>query len=73
MFADQITDTLQIQQALDDLSEQAKEHYKVITQTFVLAMYTIKDQIPNEWTSDAVKDICLHVLPEQLRSNLVQM
>ena len=34
-------------------------------------MYTIKDQIPNEWTSDAVKDICLHVLPEQLDLNLL--
>lgn len=70
MFADQITDTLQIQQALDDLSEQAKEQYKLITQTFVLAMYTIRDQIPSEWTGDAVKDICLNVLPEQLEKDV---
>ena len=70
-FVEQITDTLQTQQALDDLSPSQQQHYKVITQTFVLAMYTIKDQIPNEWTSDAVKDICLHVLPEQLDLNLL--
>lgn len=71
MFADQITDTLQTQQALDDLSEQAKEQYKLITQTFVLAMYTIRDQIPSEWTGDAVKDICLNVLPEQLEKDVL--
>ena len=71
MFADQITDTLQTQQALDDLSEQAKEQYKLITQTFVLAMYTIRDQIPSEWTGDAVKEICLNVLPEQLEKDVL--
>lgn len=71
-FAEQITDTLQTQQALDELSLDEQQHYKVITQTFVLAMYTIKDQIPNEWTPDAVKDICLNILPEQLENHLLQ-
>lgn len=71
-FAEQITDTLQTQQALDELSLDEQQHYKVITQTFVLAMYTVKDQIPNEWTPDAVKEVCLHVLPEQLEFHLLQ-
>ena len=72
MFADQITDTLQAQQALEDLSQQSQEQYKKITQTFVLAMYTIRNQIPSEWTSEAVKDICLNVLPEQLEKNVLK-
>lgn len=71
-FAEQITDTLQTQQALDDLSLAEQEHYKIITQTFVLAMYTIKDQIPNEWTPEAVKDICINVLPEQLEFHILR-
>lgn len=70
-FAEQITDTLQAQQAMDHLTLGEQQHYKVITQTFVLAMYTIKNQIPNEWTPDAVKDICLGVLPEQLEKNVL--
>ena len=70
-FAEQITDTLQNQQAMDHLTLGEQQHYKVITQTFVLAMYTIKDQIPNEWTPEAVKDICLGVLPEQLEKNVL--
>ena len=49
-FADQITDTLTLQNALNNLSEQAQAQYRLITQTFVLAMYTIRDQIPSEWT-----------------------
>lgn len=68
-FTEQITDTLQSQQAINHLTISQQEHYKVITQTFVLAMYTIKDQIPTEWTPDAVKDICLTVLPEQLEQD----
>ncbi|MDE5977411.1 MAG: hypothetical protein K2G70_02945 [Turicibacter sp.] len=72
LFADQITETLKAQQALEDLSVQAQEQYKMITQTFVLAMYTIRDQIPSEWTSDAVKEICLTVLPEQLEKEALK-
>lgn len=70
-FADQITDTLTLQNALNNLSEQAQAQYRLITQTFVLAMYTIRDQIPSEWTGDAVKDICLNVLPEQLEQQVL--
>lgn len=72
MFSDQITDTLQTQQALDQLNKEAQAQYKLITQTFVIAMYTIRDQIPSEWTGEAVKDVCLNVLPEQLEKDVLK-
>ncbi|MDO4926524.1 MAG: hypothetical protein Q3980_12825 [Turicibacter sp.] len=72
MFSDQITDTLELQKALDELSEESQTHYKLIAQTFVLALYTIHNQIPSEWTGEAVKDICLNVLPEQLQKEVLK-
>ena len=44
----------------------------MIAQTFLLALYTIHNQIPSEWTSEAVKDICSSVLPEQLQKEILK-
>ncbi|WP_235069235.1 hypothetical protein [Turicibacter sp. TJ11] len=72
VFSDEIINTLELQDALSELSESSKTHYKLIAQTFLLALYTIHNQIPSEWTSEAVKDICSSVLPEQLQKEILK-
>ena len=72
VFSDEIINTLELQDTLSELSESSQTHYKLIAQTFLLALYTIHNQIPSEWTSEAVKDICSSVLPEQLQKEILK-
>ncbi|HAX73012.1 MAG TPA: hypothetical protein DCY20_05760 [Firmicutes bacterium] len=71
-FTDQVYELLSEQGSLDELAIGARHYYKEVIETFVLAMYTLKNQLPTEWTPSEVKHVCLTVLPKQLSTEALK-
>ena len=71
-FVEEITLLLNSQNELEHLKETEKENYQIIVQTFVLGMYTVKQQTPMEWEVDAFREICETIVPEQFEGELLE-
>lgn len=70
-FVEEVTKLLESQGELKHLTLSEQANYQVIVQSFVLGMYTVKQQTPLEWEVDAFREICETIVPEQFEGELL--
>jgi len=71
-FVEEVTALLKSQNELSHLTDSEQQHYQIIVQTFVLGMYTVKQQTPMEWEVDAFREVCETIVPEQFEGELLE-